>query len=954
MTQWVDSVFGTMSVDDKIGQVIMVMAAGDNTQANKARLKKYVEEQRIGGIIFSKSDPVSQAELTNLCQQSARIPLIVALDGEWGLSMRLDNTVRYPRNMMIGAIQDDSLVYYYGLEVARQCHQMGIHVNFAPSMDVNSNPDNPVIGTRSFGENPEKVARLGILYSKGLEDGGVMAVAKHFPGHGDTSTDSHKVLPLLNHNRERLNNVELFPFKEYIEAGLSGMMIAHLNIPVLDKSGLPSSLSKPVVTDLLKKEMGFSGLVFTDGLAMKGVSTEPNMSIKALLAGNDILVGPINPIKEFDAMKATIKADSTLLMMLDERCRKILTYKYILNVNNTEQVNTKNLYSRLNTSYGEWLARKLNQKSITLLRNEESIIPIKNLDKRKIAAVSIGASSSNAFHQTLKLYGDITCFDVADSDALARLKPSLSGYNTIILSVHSNKAYNNDIIQGVLKEKNAILVFFSTPYRLSSYATTIRKSDAVVMAYENSPFAQEYAAQAIFGGNDIEGKLPVAVGHLFSEGQGIETKKIRLAYNLPEDVGIATERLRGIKEIVDEGISKNAFPGCQILVAKDGVVIYNRSFGTFEYNGNKAVENSNIYDIASMTKATATIPALMKLYDEKKIALQTPLSKYVAALKGTDKSGITVKEALLHETGLTSFIPYYMPSIDKNSYSGRLFSNRGGGVYNVHLDNSTWARTDYKFRSNLISAKSGPGFELQIAEGLYVSPIYKDSIIALIAQSKLRPRKDYRYSCLNFMLLKEAIEVEAKTDLNTFVQNNFFRKLGSTTTTYNPLTKFDKSEIVPTERDAFLRKQLLQGYVHDEGAAFLGGISGNAGLFSNANDLAKLYQMWLNMGEYGGERLLSKETCRLFTTTKSAKSRRGLGFDKPDIRNNKLSPCSPQTPVNTYGHTGFTGTCFWVDPDNKLIYIFLSNRIYDKRTNKGLMELNIRSRIQEEIYNSLR
>lgn len=954
MTYWVDSVFNQMTLDQKIGQTIMVMAAGDNTEANKKKLIGYVKDQHIGSIVFSKGNPEDQAELTNICKTGAQTPLAIALDGEWGLSMRLQNTTRFPKNMMVGAIQDDSLVYYYGMEVARQCKAMGIHINFAPDTDVNSNPANPVIGIRSFGEDPERVARLGVLYSKGLEAGGVMSVAKHFPGHGDTSTDSHHVLPVINHKKDRLDKIELYPFKEYINAGLSGIMTAHLDIPELDKSGVPSSLSRPIVTDLLQNELGFSGLIFTDGLAMKGVANEPDMSIKALKAGNDILLGPINPIKEFEALKAETEEDPAFISLIEEKCKKILTYKYILGVHKDTFVNKETLYKRLNTSYANWLTRKMNEKAITLLKNDDHIIPLKHLEKRKIAAVSVGGLLVNPFHEVLKLYDDVTCFSVEDAASLNKIKDNLSSYNTIILSIHSSKSYNVQSIKSILTGKESILVFFSTPYKLTGYINAINGSKGLIMAYENTEYAQEYAAQAIFGGNAIEGKLPVSVKGLYDFGRGGETKKIRLSYNLPEDVGITSYKLNGIENIVKEGIAEKAFPGCQILIAKDGVIIYNRAFGAFEYNGKHPVKNTDIYDIASMTKASATLPAIMKLYDEKKIALQNHLSKYITSLKETDKSSITIREALLHETGLRSFIPYYLPAIDTKSYIGKLYNNVRTDIYTAQLDENTWGRTDYKYKSSLISNTSKAGFDLQIADNLYANRAYKDTIINSIISSKLRSNKNYLYSCLNFILLKEVVENVSETDLNTFLQKNFFEKLGATTTTFNPLKKFDKNIIVPTEKDDFLRKQLLQGYAHDEAAAFMGGIGGNAGLFSNANDLAKLYQMWLNHGSYGDEQYLSKETCRLFTTAKSATSRRGLGFDKPDIRNNKLSPCSPQTPVSTYGHTGFTGTCFWVDPDNNLIYIFLSNRVYDTRTHKNLMKLNIRSRIQEEIYNALR
>ncbi|SHE75603.1 glycoside hydrolase family 3 N-terminal domain-containing protein [Dysgonomonas macrotermitis] len=954
MQQWVDSVYNQMTPDERIGQLIIIHVPGDNTDANRKRITNLVKNIYAGGILFSKGTPTNQAELTNLAQSNAKIPLMVTADAEWGLSMRLSNTTRFPKNMMLGAVREDTLIYRYGLEMARQSKLAGIQVNFAPDVDVNSNPDNPVIGMRSFGEDPDKVAEWGIVYAKGVEDGGVLPVAKHFPGHGDTSADSHKTLPLITHNKDRLDDIELLPFKKYIKEGLASVMIAHLNVPALDASGAPSSLSKPVITDLLKNEMGFTGLIFTDGLAMQGVAKETDMSLRALQAGNDLLLGPIYPEKEFNALKAAFESGSLSGDLVEERCKKVLQYKYLLGLNNYSPIDVLTLESRLNTSYSEWLARKLNEKAMTLLKNEDKVIPFKNLEKRKIAAVSLGAPANNSFLNTLKQYGDVTCFSATSAADVAKIKSQLSGFNTVIVSIHTTGAFSNSAVDSLIEGKESVVTFLVSPYLMSKYTQSIKKASGVLMAYENTPFGQEYAAQALFGGNAVRGKLPVTVAGLYDAGTGIKTSKIRLAYNLPEEVGVRSSKLDKIEDIVKEGIAAQAFPGCEILVAKDGVVIYNRAFGSFQYDNKRPVTESDIYDLASMTKASATIPAIMKLYDDKKITLQTPLSTYVKQLQNTDKSNITIRQALFHETGLPSFIQYYLPAIDQDSYSGRLISYRQIDGYPALIDNGAWARNDFKYKPDLISTTSKPGFTRQIADNLYINDVYNDTIVQRIADSKLRAKKSYLYSCLNFMLLKEVTEKVSKTDLNTFLQDNFYRKLGATTTTYNPLTKFDKSVIAPTEQDDFLRKQLLQGYVHDEGAAFLGGISGNAGLFSNANDLAKLFQMWLDGGTYGDERYLSKETVRLFTMTKSPNSRRGLGFDKPDMQSSKSSPTSPSAPASVYGHTGFTGTCFWIDPDNDLIYIFLSNRVNPSRTHKELMKLNIRPRIQEIIYSAIK
>lgn len=950
MQVWIDSVFNTMSLDERIGQLITVISYG--SEPHRKEILDWVEKQHAGGIIFLKGTPIEQADITNIAQQKAKIPLLISIDGEWGLAMRLSDTPRYPKNMMLGAIQNDSLLYYYGKEVARQCRRMGIHINYAPTMDVNSNPDNPVIGIRSYGEDPQNVLRKGIMYAKGLEDGKVLSSTKHFPGHGNTAVDSHYALPLIGDNIDQLKQVDLVPFKAYIDSGLSAVMVGHLNIPALDPIKQPSSLSKAIVTDFLKNELGFSGLTFTDGLAMKGVSDEKDYCVRALLAGNDILLGPINPQKQVMAIKRAIENKVISEKLINEKCRKILAYKFILETSR-EPVRTENLIKDLNTPYAETLNRELNTRSITLLRNNEEIIPLKQLDKRKIAAISVGSKNRNTFHTTLKKYADITCFNVNNEEDLLNIKNKLNDFNTIIISVHTTKGNTNNAIEKITEGKESILTFFTIPYRMATYKTSIEKSQALVLAYEDTQLAQEYAAQSIFGGIDVDARIPVSVKGLFKVGDGIKSYKTRLTYNTPESVGINSQVLDSINYIVNEGLEERAFPGCQILVAKDGVVVYNKAFGNFEYKSDNEITEESIYDIASMTKGLATTPAIMKLYDKKKVQLNSTLGTYIPLLSNTDKKSITVRDALLHESRLPAYIPYYRKAINDSTFEGTLFKRNRGGDYTLKVDDNTWANRHFRFKEEFISSRPEAGFN-QIADHMYVSKTYKDTIIQEIANSKLLNRKVYRYSCLNFILLKEVVENVAREGLNSFLQNNFYSLLGMNRTTFNPLYKFEKDEIVPTEKDEFLRKQLIRGYVHDEGAAFMGGIGGNAGLFSNANDIAKLCQMLLNKGTYGGEEYISEKTVDLFTKTRSTISRRALGFDATETRSAKSSPTSPSTPSSTYGHTGFTGTCFWIDPDNKLTYIFLSNRVYPNRSHKKLMSLDIRSRIQEIIYQSFK
>ncbi|MDD4778390.1 MAG: glycoside hydrolase family 3 N-terminal domain-containing protein [Fermentimonas sp.] len=947
MDRWVDSVYSTLSLDEKVGQLFMPIVESQNDW--KPRIAGYIRNQKVGGLLFSKGTLSQQANITNYAQELSEVPLFISLDGEWGLSMRIQDAPQFPRNMIIGAIHDEEIVELYGAEVARQCKEMGIHINFAPVIDVNSNTGNPVIGNRSFGENPENVAKKGIAYAKGLEGNGVMAVAKHFPGHGDTSEDSHKTLPTIAHSKDRIELVELYPFRQYINAGLSGMMTGHLNVPALETKGLPSTLSPEVGIKLLKEEMGFTGLAFTDAMAMKGVSGQEDASVRALLAGNDIILGVINQKKEFESVKKAVEEGRITASMLEEKVRKILSYKYILGADKFTPINTSNVHNAVNSPAAEWTQRKIYDGAVTLVKNNNNLVPLKELDKKNIASIAIGATTSNTFQKYLKKYGDVTTYQAQTTLAATQIS-DLNKHDLVIVSIHSDKLSDLASLQKLADDKPLIFVLFASPYTLGKFNLTTANAMSVVVAYDNSEFAQMSAAQGIFGGIAMSGKLPLSAG-TFKEGTGIDTEKTRLSYSMPEEVGLQSIQFDNIEHIALEGIRQRAYPGCQILVAKDGVIIYQREFGNMNYGDSPDVTSETVYDLASVTKASATLPAVMKLYDEKKLALQDNLGKFVKETKGSNKENIRIRSLLLHESGIVSFIPYYVTAIDKESYSGALFGSRSH-IFHARYAGA-WGRTDYKFHPDMISSKASEEFYMPVAKNMYASDKMHSALLKDVIDTPLQRVGQYRYSCLNFMMLKETVENISGVDLDNFVQSNFFNRLGSTTTTFLPLRYIDADRIAPTENDPFFRKQHLRGYVHDEGAALFGGISGNAGLFSNANDLAKLYQMWLNEGEYGGERYLSKETVELFTTAKSSISRRGMGFDKPDPRNTRANPTSPGTPLEVYGHTGFTGTSFWVDPTNDMIYIFLSNRVNPARSPDRLSSLEIRERIQEELYKAL-
>lgn len=928
MKHWVDSVFNSLSMDQRIGQLFMITANVKNTNQNVQLLLRYVNEAKIGGVLFHKGNPSTQAILTNRMQAASKTPLFVALDGEWGLSMRLSGTTRFPKNMMLGALENQLLIQKYGEEVARQCKEMGIHINFAPDLDVNCNVENPVIGLRSFGENPHAVTEKGLAYSAGLENAGIISVAKHFPGHGDTSSDSHYTLPVISHSRARLDSVELVPFKEFIDKGFAGIMTAHLNIPSLDHGKrVPVSLSSKIVNDLLQKELGFKGLCFTDALAMKGAGNNRsvNVCVKALLAGNDVLLAPLYPISDFRAVKAAVESGTIPMSLVEEKCKKILAYKYIAGLNHYKPIKIDGLSDRLNTANAAWLASKLNEEAITVLQNEDSILPLKDLDKQKVAVLSIGSSPTDEFDKTISRYIDADFYSISRTSSATQIQRTyskLEKYDLIICEVHTVRIPESLALRKLAANKKLIYSFFTIPYFCKEYKKSIEKASAVVLGYEGTPLAQKYAAQVIFGGVGAKGKLPVSIPDLFYSGTGIFTEKTRLGYHEPQEVGLDPERLSEIGKIAEEGLKARAYPGCQLLVAKDGMIVYSQAFGSLEYNKKQQVTEETVYDLASSSKASGTLLAVMKAYDEDKFKLTDKISTYIPELKNSNKENISIKELLFHQSGVVPTILFYTKAMKKGA-----------------------------FLPELVSKVPDPDYPLKVAKDLYLKESFQDTVIQMIKASKLGPKR-YRYSCVNFIMLKIMAEKQLNCPMDKLLDSTFFSPLGAWHTTYNPLEKMDSSIIAPTEYDKIVRKQLIRGYVHDESAAFQGGVSGNAGLFSNANDLAKVLQLYLNDGSYGGEQFLKKETVRMFTQTKSPTCRRGLGFDKP-ATNSKASPCGDLAPSSVYGHTGFTGTCFWVDPDNQLIYIFLSNRVYPTRQNTKLSSMNIRTRIQDAIYKSL-
>ncbi|MBQ9577105.1 MAG: serine hydrolase [Muribaculaceae bacterium] len=967
MNQWVDSVFNSLSPEARIGQLIVAAVTPRSNDATRDQVKRLVSQNMVGGLIYEESTVGEQAEVTNLAQSLSAVPLMITIDGEWGLGMRLKEVPNFPRNLILGAIDNDMLLYEYGREVARQCRRMGIQVNFAPVLDVNDNPLNPVIGNRSFGESPELVARHAIAFARGLEDGGVMAVGKHFPGHGSSSEDSHKTLPVINKTMQEINTCELVPFRRFIEAGLSGILTAHLLVPSIDGGKAPTSLSADCVNDVLRDQLNFDGLIFTDALNMKGATQllKGSACVNALLAGNDVLLMPENISDEIAAIKAAVSNGTISQSIIDERCKKILRYKYALDLTSRQHINTTGLANDINSQYNEVLRRQLTAGSITVIKNNDDILPIHNLQSRHIAVATIGNEKGTASKFTRRCadYAQIKRFDLAAAGSASQLAESLHDghFNTIIVEVGEDSESNRDALNAVVKKcKNVVLVITCKPYDIKNYgkAITNKHVKAVVLTYQNSTLAEDYAAQTIFGGNSANGNLPISLAFngkktRYEAGHGIHYAANRLGYSIPAEVGLDNRLTAQIDSVCRLGVQQHAFPGCQVIVARHGKVVYKGSFGTIDYSSSVKVDDNTLFGLASVSKCTGTISGVMKAFDDGKFRLDDKASEYIPGLRDGDKEDITFRDLLYHETGMPASLNMWYMMMDPKTYSGELITGAEDATHTIKIMNGAWGHKDAKLRTDILSTVKTDKFNIAIADGIWGGRVTYDSVMNRIYHAKLGKKK-YLYSCCNFSLLADAVQRMTHSPLNYYVNNYIFAPLGAYHTLYRPLSKFTRDEIAYTEKDTYLRRQHIHGYVHDELAAFSGGVQGNAGLFSNANDLAKLFQMWLNGGTYGGVRLLKASTVETFTTQKSPNSHRGLGFDKPVVGNPDASNTCPEATPETYGHTGFTGTCFWVDPKNDMFYIFLSNRVSPTRNNPNFGRISARSHINTLIYRAIR
>lgn len=961
MEAWVNTTFKSLSPDERLAQLI-VMAVDPRSAGAKELVDKYVSQYKIGGLIYNENDIATQAKLTNYAQSVSKVPLLITLDAEWGLSMRLEDAPKFPRNLFLGSISDDQLFYEYGLEVARECKRMGVNVNFAPVLDVIDRPKT-VLGTRSYGSNPSLVGNHGVAFARGMEDGGVLSVMKHFPGHGSTTADSHLELPTVDKSLQELKQYDFAPFQHYIDAGLGGCLTAHLYIPAIDKRRVPGTMSKAYVTDLLQKKMHFNGLIFTDALGMEGAKeVNGSVCVNAFLAGNDILLMPDKVEPEIAALKQAIAAGKIKQKDVDARVKKILRFKYALGLDKKPQVELSNIVADVNAPDAKVLQRKLSAASVTVVKSAGDILPLKNLNGRKIAVVVMGNENGekSVFASRCADYAETTVFDikrVASIDALAQ-KIEKGGFNTVVMCVASpDEAYVSAAKRLANFGGDVIVAAMCHPEKLDMVGSLLvaDKVKASLVAYGTANADEDYLAQTIFGGNGAKGVLPVDMktgSGVMKAGTGVTFDACRLGYTIPEEVGFKGNLLAKIDSVCNYGVNQKAFPGCQVVVARHGKVVCKRSYGKIAYDVEIPVTNNTLYGLASVSKATGTLSGVMKVYDEGKFQLDEPASDIVAGLNTDDKKDITFRQLLYHETGMPPSLNMWQMMFDPKTYTGPLISSTPNEHNTILVMKNAYGNKRAKLRTDILSRTKTDVFNLPIAQGLWGSQATYDSIMARIYAQNLGEKK-YLYSCLNFCLLANAVQTITKQPLNTFVQNDIFLPLGAYHTMFRPLEKFPQYQIAYTEVDTYLRRQHIHGYVHDELAAFSGGVQGNAGLFSNANDLCKLFQMWLNGGVYGGDRYLKQSTVETFLTSKSPNSHRGLGFDKPRVDKPEWSSTCDEASPETVGHTGFTGTCFWVDPKTDMIYIFLCNRVSPTRDNPNFGRVSARTNIQSILYKSI-
>ena len=675
---WVDSIYNSLSIDQKIGQLFTIWVATKQGPEKMDKVSSIIKKNHLGGLIFSLGNINDQAKYTNEFQSISKVPLLIGMDAEWGIGMRLDDAFSFPYNMTLGALNDNSLIYRVGKRIGVHAKRIGVHINFAPVTDINTNPNNPIIGSRSFGEDKINVTMKSLSYLKGMQSEGIMGSAKHFPGHGDTSTDSHKTLPIINFSAKRINDVELFPYKQLIKNNLSTVMVAHMEVPSLEKEPkMPSTLSKNIISKLLKKKLKFEGLVITDAMDMKGVvdfNKNQSADVSALLAGNDVLLMPDDLDESTKSIKNAIKDGIITEKRLKYSVKKILMAKYKAGLHKNNKVDLKNIVEDMNSNIDKLLFEEITEKSITLIKNDNDILPLKDVSS-KIAFLEMGDSNSDEFFKMLNHY---TKVDKVEYDSKAELLRTLKPYKTVIVGFHkSNKSPFDpykfskteiETLELLSKNKNVILNVFAKAYALMDVDMT--NVSSVLVSYQNNVTAQNKSAQIIFGALPAVGRLPVSINKKYPLHTSIKTETINiLSYGLPSSKNFDLDKLNSIDLVIEDAIEKRMTPGAQLLIAKNGKVVLNKSYGYKTYEKNNLINWDHIYDLASLTKILSSVPLLMNEFESNGINEKSTLSDILPDLDLKDKGSLLLKEMLAHQSGLYPWIPFYKETLDSINYN---------------------------------------------------------------------------------------------------------------------------------------------------------------------------------------------------------------------------------------------------------------------------------------------
>ncbi len=897
---WVAKTLKSLSLHDKIAQLIEVRVQGkflNRDSAEFIQLKEEVQRNHIGGLVLFAGNVYESAVLLNELQSLSKLPLVVCSDFERGASFRIADTTSFPWTMAIGATGSEEFAYKEGAVTAQEARALGVHWIFAPVMDVNNNPDNPVINIRSYGEDPQLVARLGTAFIRGAHDNGALATAKHFPGHGDTATDTHIGLAVIPSDLARLNSVEFVPFRSAIAAGVDSIMTAHIAVPeVTGEPGLPATLSHKILTGVLRDSLHFKGLIVTDALEMGGITTRfwsGLAAVRAIEAGADMLLLPPDTTVAIDEVERAVRRGDISEARIDQSVERVLSAKTRLGLQVSRTVPIARISDLVTTQENQRLAQAMADHSVTVLKDEKHLLPLDPRHPPGIYSIVVSSdldpSPGAVFQAELRrrfltartvsadprtpdelVSSIVKTASESDIVILATLVRVISGKGSIALPDNQR-----NLIEGLLATgKPLIWLALGNPYLLRLYPQV----GTYICTFSYSDVSQIAAAKALAGEIAVTGKMPVSIPECSKVGEGLQLPMLDMTLRkaAPAQAGLPENAFDETKKLLEGFVENKAFPGASLVVGYKGSIVLDDGAGRLEYSDKspKVTENT-IYDLASVSKAVGTTTAAMMLVESGRLLLDARVQDYLPEFKGTNKDRVRVRDLLAHSAGLPAFLPLY---------------------------------------------KENKGYR-QMLKAIYDTPLTYE------------PGTRTEYSDLGMILLGEIISRAVGQPLNRFLAGRLFGPLGMKSTFYNP-PKSLLSRIAPTENDPW-RGRTIRGEVHDENAYAMGGVAGHAGLFSSTHDLALFAQMMLNGGIYDHRRYLNPNVIQRFTAAAAGnESSRALGWGKPSPSNWTGKVFSP----SAFGHTGFTGTSIWIDPERQMFIVLLTNRVHPTRENLKIDE----------------